>query len=107
MVSLEFSVGETLIFNILKDSGFIPKNIGRELKRGLRFMPCWEADEYKKGISVYHPVRRKTHNLFRRMVGIMAGYEKPYQYLPAIFFYRLYRKIVRRKPEKEEGWFNP
>lgn len=112
LMSLDFSVGETLIFNILKDAGFKPAYIDPALKRGIRYRPYWEADEFQKNVPIYHPVRLKGRDLFRRLVGIVCGYDRNYLFLPVICAAILYRKALSifMKKEKSDGeddtWFN-
>lgn len=116
LMKMEFSVGETLIFNILKDAGFKYKYIDPKLKRGIRYRPYWEVDEFDGEISVYHPVRRRRKNdLFRHLVGIKAGYDKKYLFLIPIFIYYVYRKAIKAflpgksdtGDRRDTGWFNP
>jgi glycosyltransferase involved in cell wall biosynthesis len=95
LMALEFSVGETLIYNILKDAGLKAKFIDPDLKRGIRYRPYWEVDEYQKGVSIYHPVRRKKKDLFRRLIGIKAGYDRSYIFLSVIYMYKAYLKVRR------------
>ncbi len=95
IMELEFSVGETLIYNILKDAGFRPKFISPQLKKGLRYRPYWEVDEYRKDISIYHPVTRKKNDLFRRLVGIKAGYDRNYFFMILLFFYGMYLNAMK------------
>jgi hypothetical protein len=106
-------VGETLIFNILKDAGYKYSYIDRDLKKGIRYRPYWEVEEYAAGIPVYHPVRRKTNDLFRRLVGIKAGYDNNFAFIPLIYAYRLYRNIGKSAGDSgaavtpDETWYNP
>ncbi len=112
LMKLDFSVGETLIFNLLKDAGFKMAYIELELKRGLRYRPHWRVSEYSANIPIYHPVRLKSRDLFRRFVGIRCGYDKNYLYLPLIYAARLYGKVRslffgrRGFPKEEDTWFN-
>ena len=112
LMSLDFSVGETLIFNILKDAGFKSVNIDPALKRGLRYRPRWEVSEFRDDITIYHPVRLKSRDLFRRLAGIRCGYDKKFLFLPAIYAARAYGKIRNlffkkaKLSGESETWFN-
>jgi glycosyltransferase involved in cell wall biosynthesis len=114
IMKLDFSVGETLIFNILKDANFKPRDIELNLKRGLRYRPYWEAREFKKDISIYHPVRRKWSDPFRRLAGIKAGYDINHLYMIPIYAYKFIEETKNRifpakDKHSDEGttWFNP
>ena len=114
LMKIDFSVGETLIFNILKDAGFKSKNIDSDLKRGLRFRPYWEAHEFKKGMPIYHPVRRKWSDPFRRRAGIEAGYDRNYLYMAAAYALKFIKDLrdsilpgKKKDPGEENPWFNP
>lgn len=112
LMSLDFSVGETLIFNLLKDAGFKSADIDPALKRGLRYRPHWEAYEFRDGICVYHPVRLKYRDLFRRFAGMRCGYDKNYMFMPFIYAALIYQKALGlffRKdkfPKEDDTWFN-
>lgn len=111
MMKIDFSVGETLIFNLLKDAGLKPRSIDTRLKTGLRYRPYWDVDEFKEGISVYHPVRLDKNDLFRRLVGLKASYDGNILFIPAIAARKLYLDIFGgrrvKAPAEGEGWFNP
>lgn len=114
LMKLDFSVGETLIFNILKDAGFKARYIDPGLKLGLRYRPYWEAGEFSKDISIYHPVRRKWGDPFRRLAGVEAGYDTDYLPRAWVYMYKVFegargRVYPRKKRDTDEGttWFNP
>jgi hypothetical protein len=112
LMKLDFSIGETLIFNILKDAGFKSVCIDPEVKAGLRYRPYWEAREYKNEIAIYHPVRLKNRDIFRRLVCIRSGLDKRYYYLPFICVEMLYKRAYiylfgKGKLDGEgDTWFN-